>query len=325
MKAIARITALAFSVLASLTPTLAYAQGDYPRKPIHVVLGFSAGGVTDVLARALAGRLAELLSVPVLVENRPGANGNIAAEYVVKAPDDGYTLLYNTSAVILDPLLGVKVPFDVFSDLSAISLTQNVPLVLAIHPSVPAANVQDFAAYARANPGKLNYASAGAGNVTHLGTLLFLRATAITATHIPYKGAAEALVSVSGGHTQFFFNSIGVTVPYFKDNRLKGLAVTSTKRIMAIPDVPTLDETVAPGFNLGVWAGVMAPAKTPASIIRKLSSEIIKALQYPDVLAAFAAQTAEVKGSTPEEYEAFLRDERTRWAEIIASAGLKRD
>lgn len=325
MKPTARIIVLIVSALVALTPTLAHAQSEFPRKPIHIVLGFSAGGVTDLLSRALAAKLAELLSVPVLVENKPGANGNIAADYVVKAPPDGYTLLYNTSAVILDPLLGVKVPFDVFSDLSPISLTQNVPLVLAIHPSVPADNVRDFVAYAKANPGKLNYASAGAGNVTHLGTLLFLRATGITATHIPYKGAAEALVSVSGGHTQFFLNSIGVTVPYFRDNRLKGLAVTSTKRIAVIPEVPTLDETVAPGFSLGVWAGVMAPARTPATIVRKLSAEIVKALQDPDVLARFAAQTAEPKGSTPEEYEAFLRSERTRWAEIIASAGLKRD
>ena len=325
MNAVLKRIAIILFVLASCAPALTGAQGEFPSRAVHIVLGFSAGGVTDLIARALASKLSEFLGVPVLVENKPGANGNIAAEYVVKARPDGYTLLYNTSAVILDPLLGVKVPFEVFSDLAPIALTQNVPLVLATNPSVPANNVREFVAYAKANPGKLDYGSAGTGNVTHLATLLFLGAAGISANHIPYKGAADAFISVTGGHTQFFMNSVGTSIPYFNSGRLKGLAVTSSKRIASIPDVPTLAETVAPGFELGVWAGVMAPAKTPAPIIRKLSAEIAKALQHPDVLATFTAQVAEPMGSTPEQYEAFLKSERVRWAKVITSAGLRRD
>ena len=303
----------------------AWAQGAYPNRGIRMVLGFAPGGGTDVVLRAMTPKLTELFGVSVVVDNKPGANGNIAAEQVVRAAADGYTLLYNTSSVILNPLLGAQVSFDVWNDLVPVSLTANIPLMLVVHPSVPVNNVREFVAYAKANAGKLNYASAGNGNSTHLAALLFLQATGISATHVPYKGGGPALTDTVAGQTQFYMDTSNTALAMVKDRRLKGLAVSSLARLPNVPDIPTLHETVASGLDVGSWSGVMAPARTPADVIRRANAEFVRALQDADVRAKLEAQSAQPKGNTPEQYAAFLRSEAERFGKLIRSANVKLD
>jgi len=304
---------------------IALADDVYPNKPIRVVIGFSAGGGTDMVLRSLAGKMTELLGVQVLVENRPGANGNIAGELVAKSPADGYTLLYNTSSVVLSQYFYSKLAYDPGKDLMPVALTINSPLVIAVHPGVPANTIQEFVAYLKANPGKVNYSAAGAGNITHVAALHFLLAADAQATHVPYKGEAQALADLMGGQVQFYVGTSPAMVPQVKAKTIRGLAVTSAKRMNAVPDIPTLAETIAPGTELGSWSGVMAPAKTPAAVIAKLSVVINRALQDPDLKAKIEASSAEVRGSTPEQYATFLRAESERWGTVFKRAGLKPD
>jgi tripartite-type tricarboxylate transporter receptor subunit TctC len=227
----------------------ALAAASYPDKPIRLVLAFPPGGPTDLVARVLAQRLSEQLGQPVLVDNRPGANGNIAAEMVARAPADGYTLFYNTSAVALSPALYKKLSYDVRTDFAPVALTAVIPLVLVVHPSLPVQNVAEFLAYVKARPGQLTYGSAGNGNVTHLGAFLLLHAKGLEAAHAPYKGSAPALTDLVGGQVQFMTDTVNSSLGFIKDQRLRALAVTSLKRTAVLPQVPTLNETVARGLR----------------------------------------------------------------------------
>ncbi len=311
--------------VAGLAP-MGFAQAQtYPSKPIMLVVPFPPGGPTDQVARVLAQKLTEQMGQSVVVDNKPGANGNIGGALVSRAAGDGYTLLYNTSSIALSPSLYKNLSYDVQKDLVPVALTAVVPLALVVHPSIPANNVREFVEYARAHPDKLSYGSAGNGNVTHLAAFQFIKSQNITATHVPYRGSAPADVDLVAGQIQFMTDTINSVMPFVKDKRLKLLAVTTGKRMSLYPEVPTLAETVMPGFDAGAWQGVMVPAKTPPAVVQRLSAEINKALQSDDVRAKLALQGAEPLGSTPEEYRIYVSQELQRWANVVKSTGITLD
>ena len=316
----ATLTTLAALLLTTAAST-ALAQAGYPDKPLKMVIAFPPGGPTDLVARILAQKLSEQMGQPVVVDNKPGANGNIAAEYVAKAPADGYTVFYNTSAIALSPALYKKLSYDVRTEFSPVALTAVIPLVLAVHPSLPVNTVQEFIAYAKANPDKLTYGSAGNGNVTHLGAFMVLQNQGLSAVHAPYKGSAPALTDLVGGQTQFTTDTVNSALPFIRDKRLKALAVTSLKRSAVLPDVPTLNETVMPGFEVGAWQGMLVPIKTAPDIVKRLNTEVLKALAAPDVRAKLAVQGAEPLGSTPAEYGSYIKSEIERWTRVVKLTG----
>ncbi len=317
-----------FAVSAGLLVTLGFAlaahsQEHYPSKPIRLVLGFAAGGGTDVIARGIAQKMGDFLGTQVFVDNRPGANGNIAGEMVAKASPDGYTLLYNTSSIILSPGLYAKLGYDVRKDLMPVSITANLPMIVVASPKLPVKSVGELVALLKKEPGALNYASAGNGNITHLSALLFMQATGTTATHIPYKGEAPAVADVAGNQVDFYVGTAPGVIPFIKDKRFKGLAVSTLKRMGAMPDIPTINETVAQGLELGAWSGVMAPAGTKKEVIDKLNSAIDHALKDKDLLAKFSVQGAEPLHTTPAQYGDFIQSELLRWTKIIKDNDVK--
>jgi len=297
----------------------------YPVKPIRLVLGFAAGGGTDVITRALAQRMGEILGQPVIVENKAGANGNIAAEAVARAPADGYVLLYNTSSVVLSPALYPKLSYDISKDLVPVSPTANLPIILTVAKSLNVNSAQEFVTYLKARPGALNYGSAGNGNITHLSALLFLQATGTQAKHIPYRSEAPAVTDLAGGQLDFYLGTAPGVIPLMKDARIKGLAVSTLKRMATLPDLPTMSETVAQGLELGAWSGIMAPAGTKPEIIAKLNAAVEEALKDKALLEKFAVQGAEPRHSTPAQYGAFIQSELTRWSQIVRANNVKMD
>lgn len=316
------LTAVALATLVPLSA--AWAQA-YPAKPITMVVPFPPGGPTDLVARVLAQKMSEQMGQPILVDNKPGANGNIGAVAVSKAPADGYTVLYNTSSITLSPALYKKLAYDVKRDLAPVSSTAVVPLALVVHPAVPANNVKEFIAYAKAHPGKLSYGSAGNGNVTHLAAFQFALSNGIDATHVPYRGSAPADVDLVGGQIQFMTDTVNSVAPFVRDKRMKVLAVTTPQRIALFPDAPTLAESGMPGFDAGAWQGLMVPAATPRAVVDRLNAEVRKALKNPDVLERLALQGTEPLGSTPEEYGAYIGKELVRWASVVKATGVTLD
>ncbi|RKJ96405.1 tripartite tricarboxylate transporter substrate binding protein [Alicycliphilus denitrificans] len=314
---------LAAGVGATALP--AHAQEPYPAKPIRMVLGFAAGGGTDVITRALAEQMGAILGQPVIVDNKPGANGNIAAEIVARAPADGYTLLYNTSSIAISPGLYPKLAYNVTKDLAPVSFTANLPIVLVAAKNLNITSVQDFVAHLKKHPGQMNYASAGNGNITHLSALLFLQATGTTANHIPYRSEAPAMTDLAGGQVSFYLGTSPGVIPLMKDGRVQGLATASLKRMPAVPGLPTLSETVAKDLELGAWSGIMAPAGTRPEIIQKLNAAVGAALQDKALLDKFAVQAAEPRHGTPAQYGAFIQSELLRWSQIIKANNVRID
>ena len=317
------LVALAGAV--TLTSTVALAQAPFPSRSITMIVPFPPGGPTDLVARILAQKMSESMGQSVIVDNRGGANGNLGAMLAVRAAADGYTLLYNTSSITLSPALYKSLSYEVRRDLAPVALTAVVPLALVVGPNVPANTVSEFIAYAKANPGKLSYGSAGNGNVTHLGAFQFVRANGIDAVHIPYKGSAPADIDLVGGQIQFMTDTVNSVMPFVRDKRLKMLAVTTPKRMSLFPDVPTLAESGMPGFEVGAWQGLMVPANTPKPIIQRLNAEVVKALQSADVRQKLALQGAEPLGSTPEAYGEYLQKELTRWEGVVKQTGITLD
>lgn len=319
---------VAMAVLASvgcsavLGTSPAQAQPAFPSRPITMIVPFPPGGPTDLVARVIAQKMSESMGQPVIIDNRGGANGNLGAVLAVKAAADGYTLLYNTSSITLSPALYKSLSYDVKRDLAPVALTAVVPLALVVSPSIPANTVKEFIAYAKANPGKLSYGSAGNGNVTHLGAFQFVQANGIDAVHIPYKGSAPADVDLVGGQIHFMTDTVNSVMAFVRDKRLKMLAITTPRRMALFPDVPTLAESGMPGFEVGAWQGVMVPANTPKPIIQRLNAEVMKALQAPEVRQKLALQGAEPLGSTPEAYGIYVQNELTRWANVVKQTGV---
>ena len=318
MKSFIALFAIAFAGLAS--------GQSYPAKPVRMILAFPPGGPTDINARTFAQKLSEQMGQQVVVDNRAGAGGNIGAAEAARAAPDGYTVFYNTSAIAIAPSLYSKVPFDPVKDYAPVALTATVPLVLAVNPNVPVKSVQEFIAYARANPNKLNYASSGSGTITHLAAALFISQMGLQMQHIPYKGSAPALADVVAGQVQMMIDTINTVAPYAKDNRLRALAIAITRRSALLPDVPTLEQAAnLPGFEMSAWQGIVVPAATPSEIVARLNAEVNKALQSPDLRARLAAGGSEPLGGTSEQYAAYIRSELGRWAKVVRDSGAKLD
>jgi len=295
----------------------------WPARPIRMVVPFPPGGPTDIVARVLAERMARSLGQPVVVENRPGANGNIGNEAVAKAEPDGYAVLYNTSSIALSPALYTRLSYDAMRDLAPVVQTATIPLVLAVNSALPVRDLRGFVDHVRARPGQLSYGSAGNGNVTHLGAFLLLRSQGLEAVHVGYRGSAPALVDAVAGQVQFLTDTVNSALPLIREGRLRALAVTSPRRLAPLPEVPTVAEVLIPGFEVGAWQGMMVPARTPAAVVARLNAAAMEALADPEVRARLAEQGTEPLGSTPEEYGRVLRDETARWGRVIAESGVR--
>jgi tripartite-type tricarboxylate transporter receptor subunit TctC len=306
-----------------LAPGHAAAQESYPSKPIRVIVPFAPGGATDQVARLLATRVSSQLGVPVVVENRPGANGNIGAETVAQSAPDGYTVLHSTSALGFTAAFGQKVPYNLERNLAPVSLLIDQPLLVMASDQLGVANAAELKAYAARNPGKLNYGSSGTGNLTHLAMFVLLQAAGIQATHIPYKGGAGAFPDFIAGRLDLFADPINSAYPYVKDGRVKALAVTSAERSPLLPDVPTAAEVILPGFQMGAWQALMVPAGTPAAIVARLNEAYGAALRDPKVAAQLASQGAVPKGTSPEAFRIFLQAEIQRWRKVVQTSGIR--
>ena len=312
------------ATLAILAPHAARAADAYPAKPVRFVVAFPPGGGTDIIARSIAQKLAERIAQQVVVDNRPGAGGNIGTDIVAKSAPDGYTLLMGSAGPLaINASLFGKMPFDPIKDLAPVTLAASTPNVLVVHPSLRAATVKELIALAKARPGEINFASSGHGTPAHLAGELFNSMVGVKMVHVPYKGAAPALADLLGGQVQLMFSTMPPALPHVKDGKLRALAVTSAKRSPAAPDLPTLDEIALPGFEANTWHGVVVPAGTPRAIIARLNREIVAILHLPDVVERFSSQGAEALGSTPEEFAAYIRSETLKWAKVVRDSGAK--
>ena len=314
-------TALATLMLSSMASVL-HAQ-PYPHKPIRILVGFAAGGPTDVAARLLSQRLTERWGQAVVVEPRTGAGGNIAAEAVAKAAPDGYTLLLPAFAHAVNPSLYANLPFDTDRDFVAVALLTTSANVFAVHPSVPAHTLRELITLAKSKPGELSYGSAGVASASHLAGELLNSMAGIKLTHIPYKGAAPASVDLVGGHISAAFPSVSLASPHAKAGRLRILGIASLKRAENLPEVPTIAEAGVPGFEVLSWYGLLAPAGTPNEIITRLNQEVTRSLNEPEAVERLRAIGAEPMKSTPAEFNAFLKNEFTKWAKVIRTAGVR--
>ena len=313
---------LAVGFFLALITSMLWAQS-WPTKPVRMIIAFPPGGPTDLVSRVLAQKLSEQLGQQVIVDNKPGAGGNIAAELAARAAPDGYTIFYNTSAIVIGPALYGKVNYDTLKDFTPVLLTASVPMVLVVNPQLPARSVKEFVDLAKTRSGALNYSSSGTGTITHLASAMMSTQTGIQTQHIPYKGSAPGLVDLASGQTQFMIDTINTVLPYVRDNRLRGLAVTSAKRSPLLPDLPTLAEAGISGFEAAAWQGIVVPTGTPNEIVQKLNAEVNKALMHPDIRSRLAAQGADILGGTPAEYAAYLRSEMPRWAKAVKDSGAK--
>jgi len=321
-----KVLGSAIGLLAATTANLSWAQNEaWPTKPIQLILGFPPGGPNDLVARALALRLSDQLKQQVVVENRAGANGNIAAAAVARAAPDGQTFLYNSSALALSSVLYTKNQIDPRKDLLPVNGTAALPLVLIVEASFPASNFREWAAQVRANPGKFNYGSPGAGNLAHVAVAMILQANGLDAVHAPYKGSSEALQGLIGGSTQFQLDSINSPLALIKSGRIKPLFVTSSQRSPVLPEVQTLVEGGSSPIDAAAWQGVMAPAKTPLNIVQRMATEITKAMSTPEMKSALAAQGAYSIATTPERYNTFFLEEIDRYKKTVDALGLKLD
>jgi tripartite-type tricarboxylate transporter receptor subunit TctC len=304
-------------------PALVPAQG-YPTKPIRLIVPLAASGGMDTTARGISQPLAGRLKQPVVVDNRPGAGGAIGAELAARADPDGYTLIMVSASFVVHPLL-YRAHYDPLRDYAPVTQASRQPFVLIVHPSVPAASVRELVAYAKANPGKLNYASAGKGSLIHLTTELFKAATGIDIVHVPYKGMGATYSDMLAGRIQTAFPSIISVLPHVKAGKLRALGVTSRTRAPALPDTPTLQEAGVAGFEVTQWYGVLAPAKTPGALVNLLQKEIVAVLREPDVGRRMASSGSEAVGSTSAEFSAHIKAENSKWAGVIRQAGIRAD
>jgi tripartite-type tricarboxylate transporter receptor subunit TctC len=319
-----RIGRTAFVLLASLAVSCAFAQDSrYPAKPMRWVVPFAPGGGTDVIARPIAQRMSERLGQPILYENRGGGGGVIAGEIVARANPDGYTLLVAAVAVMTVNVTLMKMPFDPEKDFAPITKFASVPNMLVARAAFSPRTMQEVVDYAKANPGKMTWASSGTGSAGTLSMELFRLKTGLRFTHVPYKGAGPATVALLSNEADLLFANPGVFMSHIKAGRLRPVAAASTQRIAILPEVPTLAESGYPGFESGSWYGLAAPARTPASVIRFLHTETVKVLGEPEIVARLAADGALPVGNTPEAFARELREETAKWAHVIKAANIK--
>ena len=302
------------------------AAGSFPTRPVRFVVPFAPGGSTDTLARVLGGRLADALGQSVVVDNRAGANGDIGMQIVASAPPDGHTIVLGYIAnLAIGPAVTAKMPYDPIRDFTPITHLANAPNILVVHPSVPAGNFKAFVAYVKANPRKVNFASASVASIGHLTGELLNGLASIDMVHIPDKGSGLAVGDLVGGLVQAMFSGMSSTLPHVKAGKLRALAVTSAKRSTAVPDVPTIAESGFPGFEATAWYGLLAPARTPRQAVARLHAETVKALAMPDVRQRLEGVGFELVGSTPEEFAAYIRSEIAKWAKVVQTSGVRLD
>ncbi len=301
----------------------AFAQ-NYPVKPIRIIVPYTPAGTTDILARLIGQKMNENWGQPVIVDNRPGANGNIGTEIAARATPDGYTIIMGAAAThSINNTLYPKLNWDAVKDFAPISLVAIVPNILVVNNSLPVKNVKELVAYAKANPGKLNYGSPGTGSTAHLSMELFKSMTGVSLNHIPYKGSAGVLADVMAGQISLTMDNIPVYLPQVKAGKIRALGVSSGRRTPAAPEIPTVSEAGVPGLEAVTWFGLLAPANTPKAIVGKLSAETARILKLPDVNKRVSELGAEPVGGTPQEYAAFIRSEIIKWRKVIKDAGVK--
>jgi len=311
------------AVSALLAAPLARAQGVFPSKAIRIIVPASPGGAADILARTIAQKLSDAWGQPILVDNRTGAAGIIGTEAAAKAPNDGYTLMMGfAGAIAVNPSLYRVLPYDSLKDFAPVSLVAMSPLMLVVHPAVPAHSVNELVALAKAKPGQMNFASTGSGSTQHLSAELFMSTADIKLTHIPYKGSSLAYPDLLAGNVSLMFENMLSMLPNVKSGKVRALAVTGTKRSAAIPDVPTVAESV-PGFSAVGWYGVLSPAGTDATIVNKVSAEINRILKLPEVSERLSSLGAEPTGSTPDEFAVHIRSEIAKWNKVVRDSGAR--
>lgn len=308
----------------ALASGLAGAQTSYPNKPIKVVVPFAAGGTTTILARMLAERMGQQMGQSVVVDNRPGAGGNIGMDLVAKAEPDGYTILMGPIGLAINPALYAKMSFDPVKDLVPIGLYAGVPNLLVVHPSVPANNVKELVAYAKAHPGKLNYASNGNGTSSHLAAEMLKAAAGVDIAHVPYKGGGPAMQDLIGGQVSMLFDQMPAVLPQVQGGRVRALGVSSLARSAAAQDIPAVSESL-PGFDMTVWFGFLAPKGTPTDIVARLNAEMNRALKDPAFQTQLAGMGVTPMPSSPAEFGSFIRREMTHWAKVVKDSGAKLD
>ena len=305
----------------------AHAQGaaNYHNKSIRWLVGYTPGGVADMLARAVGAKFTEAWGHTVIVENRPGGATNIATELVVKSAPDGYTLLLGTVTNVINPALYPKMSFDFVKDFVHVTNMASTPGIMVVHPSVPAKNVKELVALAKARPGQLRHASTGIGSPHHLAGELFKYMSGVSMVHVPYKGATPAITDAVAGHIEIYFGAMVSTIPHVKSGRLRALAVTSARRSVAAKDVPTLQEQGLKDFETGSWFSVQVPAATPRDIVMKLHAETLRALNAPDIRNRMQPEGAEFIGNTPEQFVTYIRAEIDKWSRAVKLSGAKAD
>ena len=313
---------LAFAVALALASIGAAHSQAYPNRPLRDIVPFAAGGGVDTVTRIVTAKLSEILGQQIVVDNRPGAGGNVGADAAAKATPDGYTLFTcQIASHAVSPALYKKLPYDHIKDFAPISMLGTTPNVLSVHLSVPVNSVSEFIAYAKARPGKINYDSPGVGTSPHLTMELFKMTTGIDLVNVPYKGGAPALIDLLGGHIVVMFANLPEHLPPIKAGKLRALGVSTAKRSPQLPDVPTVAESGVPGFEVMVWYGLCAPAGVPKPIVAKLNADIVKTLNMPEVKERLAQNSIEAAPSTPEQFAAFIKSETIKWAKAVKYSG----
>jgi tripartite-type tricarboxylate transporter receptor subunit TctC len=316
--------AVGATALALAMSTGARAQGDYPNKPVHLVVGFTPGSVADITARVVGNKMGQLLNQQFIIENKVGAGSSIAAEYVARAPKDGYTLYLPGSANIANAAINPRLSFDIIKDFEPIGLVNSAAVILVVHPSVAANSVQELIALVKSKPGELSYASTGIGSAPHFSGELFMQRTGTKMVHVPYPGSPQAATDLLAGRVQIMFSPATAVIALVKDGKLKLLASTGAKRPAIVPDVPTMIEAGMPDFNTAIWFGLTAPAGTPKPVIDKLSGALREAVKAPDVIAAWRPQGVDPLDGGAAELAKLNASELKRWTDVAAAAGLKK-
>ena len=320
------IAAAAAAAACALLPGLAAAQGAFPSKTITIIVPFAAGGTTDILARVVAQGMGAELGQPVVVDNRAGAGGNIGGQLAARAPADGYTLFMGTVGThAINAALYKKMPFDPIKDFAPLTRVANVPNLLVANPAQPFKTVQELIAYAKANPGKINFGSSGSGSSIHLSGELFKSMAKVDMQHVPYKGSAPAVTDLLGNQIAIMFDNMPSAIQHVRSGKLRAIAVTTAKRSPELPDVPTIAEAGVPGYEATSWFGMFAPAGTPAPVVAKLNATIVKVLAMPDIKKKLAEQGAEAAGETPEQFAAFIQKESVKWGKVVKESGASVD
>ena len=321
-KFLAAIACIAFAAGAHAQPA-GKPGGVYPSKPVRLIVPFAPGGSNDIMARLTAQKLTEVFGQQVIVDNRAGASGIVGTDIAAKAPPDGYTVLMMSLTLAVNPSLYRKLPYNTEKDLAPVTLVASAPLMLVVHPSIPAKSVNEFIAFARANPGKLNFGSGGAGATPHLAGEMLKMMAKLHMTHVPYKGGGPALADLIGGQIQVMLENLPSTLPHVKAGRLRALALSGLRRSPLVPDLPTLDEAGLKGYEIVGWNGLFLPSGTPQNIVAYLHGLTVKMLVQPDVKERLATLGAEGVGNTPDEFRAFVKAEIVKWAQVVKEAGLK--